>query len=122
MNSIYTWLGIFAGGGIGSVIRFLLSIAFRNSGMRLPLGTLAANVIAVIIMIVFTRIAEHSNMNQAMRAAIFTGFCGGLSTFSTFSVESAMMFRNGQTFWAIANIVISVVLCVGVMYFSFKKA
>ncbi|MEX1190247.1 MAG: CrcB family protein, partial [Bacteroidia bacterium] len=61
-------------------------------------------------------------LSNSLRLMILTGFCGGLSTFSTFSYETATLFKQGDAFWAILNIAISVILCVGILFIAYKKA
>ena len=53
---------------------------------------------------------------------VVTGFCGGFSTFSTFSFETFEMLKNGQTALAFANVFVSVFLCLFVLYIIYKKS
>lgn len=112
---------IFLGGGTGSVIRFLLALAFSKTKLQLPYATLSANVISCLL---FGLIISHFESKQLVpdnyRAFLIIGICGGLSTFSTFSFETFELFKLGMTGWAIANILISCMLCMGI-FFIFSK-
>ncbi len=60
--------------------------------------------------------------NPAMKTFIIVGICGGFSTFSTFSYETVELMRSGNMMFAVANILISVTVCVALIYFITKQS
>lgn len=109
---------VFLGGGLGSVLRFLLGLACRPLSFVFPLATLLANLLAAcLIGFLFTRGYKDSSGIEWPLFAV--GFCGGLSTFSAFSLETADLFKNGNLTMAWINIALSVTLCIlAVIVFS----
>ena len=88
-------LAVFIGGGTGSVARWLLSMRFNPLHQAIPLGTLAANLIgAFIIGMGFAWFSRMTNIDPVWKVLITTGFCGGLTTFSTFSAEWCFVTRG----------------------------
>ena len=80
---------VFIGGGVGSIIRFLLGKLLNSSTTTLPYGTLVANVIgALIIGLVLGWSVKQQWMTTNHTLLLATGFCGGLTTFSTFAYEN----------------------------------
>ena len=59
--------------------------------------------------------------NSLAKLVIITGFCGGFSTFSTFSYETVELLKQGNVTWAVSNILISVLVGVGLIYFLLIK-
>ncbi len=117
-----TYAAVFIGGGIGSLARFGMSKAITSSikGIN-PMATLASNFFSTLILgIVLYLSVSRINLSDNVKALIIVGFCGGFSTFSTFSLETFELFRAGYTFWAMANIIISIVLGMGIILFLFK--
>ena len=101
-------IGIFLGGGTGSVLRHLLGI-WLNGRSTIPLGTLAANLAATAILAWVTlRLTERWPDGHVLPAALAIGLCGGFSTFSTFSADNHRLIMEGQWTWAVANIGINV--------------
>jgi len=114
MNGITLAL-IFLGGGIGSVLRYIIGIPFKQWNISLPVGTLIANLTAAVIIAITFALANKSNISPRTLFFLTTGLCGGLSTFSTFSFETVQLFQQQQFGWAIANILISNIACIGII-------
>jgi fluoride exporter len=89
---------IFVGAGIGGVVRQIVSESFiRVFGSNFPVGTLAINVLGSILMGVTTAIfAMRSGLSQEARVFLTTGFLGGFTTFSTFSLDAVTLWENGH--------------------------
>jgi CrcB protein len=115
---------IFLGGGFGSLARFGISELVRtNFKSSFPVATLCSNVLSCIILaltVVYVNGKEEGN--PAFRTLVVVGFCGGLSTFSTFSYETVELMRSGNMLLAIANILISVSVCIVLIWFLAKQA
>ena len=90
-------------GGLGAVIRFLLSSWIG----KLPWGILVANILASFVVGLVLRSADT---NGFLAAVVVTGFCGGLSTFSTFSAQTVEYFKAKQVWLGVANFALNFVL------------
>ena len=101
-------LAVFIGGGTGSVARWLLSLKLNPMHHALPLGTLTANLIGAFIigagLAWFNRLPQ---VDPIWRLLITTGFCGGLTTFSTFSSEVVFLLQAGRFSWALLNVAVN---------------
>lgn len=106
-----SWLAVFLGGGIGSLMRFGIGkIPFTS---LFPLNTLISNILACFLLgaIVYS-VKPQGNWQLFLTI----GICGGLSTFSTFSKETFDLFQSGNYAIALANILISVMACLGIFW------
>lgn len=121
MNHI---LLVFLGGGIGSVLRFLLSKYITSNFTHINVaGTLYANLLATSLLAVLIYfIHEKSAIDLSWKIFLVTGICGGFSTFSTFSYETYELFKMNMPIYAILNILISVGLGVFIMFMMSKLA
>ena len=101
-------LAVFIGGGTGSVARWLLSLKLNPMHHALPLGTLTANLVGAFIigagLAWFNRLPQIDPMWKLL---ITTGFCGGLTTFSTFSSEVVFLLQAGKFGWALLNVAVN---------------
>jgi fluoride exporter len=102
---------VFIGGGLGSMLRYGLAIWLHAFGNRFPVGTLTANVLACIILGVALGLSDQSRIHESTRLMIATGFCGGLSTFSTFTADTQQLQSSAGLLMAVFNIVLNVALC-----------
>ena len=107
---------IFIGGGLGSLGRYFLSILLRTYSLDFPIATLSVNIIGSLILgfavALFWMKAPSSAMHDTLKLAITIGFCGGLTTFSTFSWETFDMIKQGEFLLAFLYTFISILVCV----------
>ena len=96
---------IAVGASLGAILRWWLSNTLNALLPNLPLGTLAANLIGgYIIGLALAWFGAHPDIPPHWRALIITGFCGGLTTFSTFSGELALLLQEGRLGWLATSI------------------
>ena len=90
-------IAVFIGAGLGALLRWWLGLTLNSYFPRIPPGTLAANLIGgYIIGVAVAFFATYSELAPESRLFIVTGFCGGLTTFSTFSSEIVALLQQGQ--------------------------
>ncbi|MEN9699296.1 MAG: putative fluoride ion transporter CrcB [Bacteroidota bacterium] len=95
------WMLVFMGGGIGSLVRYVFARLVPFQAATFPWATFAANAFACLILaFCFFYLKEHKSWSL-IQPFILIGFCGGLSTFSTFSSENFQLLQQGQLtiFW-----------------------
>ena len=80
-------LAVFLGGGAGAVLRYLTGVlALRYLSVNLPAATFAVNIVGCFILgVLFAVFVDRPEVNTSLKLALTAGFCGGLTTFSTFS-------------------------------------
>ncbi len=114
---------IFIGGGLGSLLRYGFGHWLARATEHFPFGTLLANVFATTIMalgIVF--LSQRSEVPGWVSAFLLTGFCGGFSTFSTFSLDTVKLIEGGHTLMGVLNVLVSVGICLVVAFLIIKKS
>ena len=110
-----SFLLVFLGGGLGSGIRYLVTITMNQYSKVLPFGTFTVNMLGCLLIGLVLGYAQKENTltsNQTLLLA--TGFCGGFTTFSAFASENLELIRNGELFnfsiYAIGSVVAGMVL------------
>ena len=102
-------LAVGIGGALGSLFRWFLGVRLNGLFSGVPLGTLAANLIAgYVIGVAVAWFARVPQIAPEWRLFVITGLMGGLSTFSTFSAEVVQRLQDGRLGWAAGEIVIHV--------------
>ncbi len=109
----YLWVGL--GGALGSIARFWASgFVARYFGETFPFGTLIVNVTGSFIIGLFATLTDPDGrwlVGPTFRNFFMAGICGGYTTFSSFSLQTLSLAREGEWFYAGANAVLSLALC-----------
>jgi len=100
-----------AGGFFGSIARYLLSDAVQSRMLTsFPYGTITVNLLGCFIIGIIYALSETANLAPEYRILIATGFCGGFTTFSSFSFESLTLLQDNQYLYATLYAGLSLVL------------
>ncbi len=94
-----SFLLVFLGGGLGSGLRYLVTITMNQYSKVLPFGTFTVNMLGCLLIGLILGYAQRENSltsNQTLLLA--TGFCGGFTTFSAFANENLELIKNGELF------------------------
>jgi fluoride exporter len=109
------WAWVIIGSGLGGMARYGVSGGVaRRIGETFPWGTLAVNVLGSFVIGLFAGLVAPGGALGGERMAgafVMTGFCGGYTTFSSFSLQTLNLARDGEWRGALANIVASTALC-----------
>ncbi|MCK6616252.1 MAG: fluoride efflux transporter CrcB [Cyclobacteriaceae bacterium] len=99
---------VLVGGGIGSLIRYGVSgWVHRNYNGMFPLGTLTVNLAGSFLIGVLWALFESATMSPTLRVFLFVGILGGFTTFSTYSLETLSLLRDGEVRTALFNILVN---------------
>ena len=117
-------LYIAIGSAIGGVGRYAIGgVLQQRFGLAFPIGTLVVNVVGSLLLGFIMRMAlGGTQLSPEARIFLTTGFCGGFTTFSTFTYDTAVMFESGQYRRAALYITLSIVLSLLATFAGFALA
>lgn len=110
-----------AGGFVGSVLRYLVSGLAQglSKSISFPFGTFAVNLLGCFLIGLLAHLSESEGVfSDSSRAFVFIGILGGFTTFSAFSNETFNLLRDGETSFALFNILGQVVICLSAVWFG----
>lgn len=115
-------LYIFIGGGLGSVLRFLISNYTQKlwNVNSFPMGTFVVNIIGCFLIGILT--SYFLRVDNYLKFLLITGFCGGFTTFSTFSAENISLWESGSYFILLFYILLSVIVGLIAVYLGLQLA
>ena len=108
-------MAVFIGSGIGGVTRYGLSYLINKWANHLfPIATLSVNFFACLTLGVIIGLIDHKHVLPAgSKWLLSVGFCGGFSTFSTFTAETIQLFHQGNYGLAALYVISSIFICIG---------
>ena len=118
------WFAVAFGGALGSVARYALSASLRALQPGFPWGTLIVNVTGGLAMgaIIAYAITRPGALSDTLRIGLTTGILGGFTTFSAFSIETLLLWRDGNAAAAFANVAANLILSLGACAIGFWLA
>lgn len=121
---MYMILAIAAGGALGAVGRHFVNVgAVSMLGTGFPFATVTVNVVGSFLMGVLVHVMAVSwTVSPEMRALLTVGGLGAFTTFSTFSLDVALLYERGQLFLAGVYVVVSVATSIGALFIGLKLA
>ncbi|HEX3928790.1 MAG TPA: fluoride efflux transporter CrcB [Gemmatimonadales bacterium] len=117
-------VSIALGSAMGGVARYLLTVFVQDrTATAFPFGTLAVNIAGCLILgFLVQLLADRGTYSHATQALLTTGFCGGFTTFSTFSWETVRLLQEGAVSRAIAYVSVSLVAGLAALWFGMSAA
>jgi len=109
----YLWVTI--GSAIGGLLRYAISRWTMDLSMKFPFGTVFINVLGSFVIGYFGTLTLQSGkypVSDNLRLFVMVGLCGGFTTFSSFSLQTFDLLRMGAWGRALANVALSVILCI----------
>ncbi len=114
------FLFIAMGGAIGTLLRYIISgLTYKYLDGVFPWGTLSVNLIGSLIIGFLWGLFERAAISPNLKMFVFIGILGAFTTFSTYSLESFNLFRDGEIKLALSNILISNILCIALVLLGF---
>lgn len=114
------FLMVFIGGGLGSICRYGIARFLQSHDLTFPLATFIANALACITLGALMGMSLKGDLSAPTRLLLMTGFCGGFSTFSTFSAETFVLLETGNYLYAFVNIALSLLFCLFCIFIGLK--
>jgi len=109
-----TVLMVALGAAVGAPLRYLTDRFVQAAhASRFPFGTMTVNLVASLLLGFVTALAAAGNVGRPVVALLATGFCGALSTYSTYAFETLRELEAGRWRVAVANVVVSVAVGLG---------
>jgi fluoride exporter len=126
LSAIFTWIVVAIGSAIGGVSRYGVGLAAaRLWGPSFPVGTLLINIVGSFIIGLYGALTLADGPMPAssdMRAFVMIGFCGGFTTFSSFSLQTLELLRAGENLAAALYILLSNGLCLAGVFMGYWLA
>ncbi len=106
------WLAVAIGGALGSVTRYGVALLIPTVAGRFLWATFCVNLLgSFLIGVAYVVIVQKQILSPELRLWLMTGFLGGFTTFSSFSLEALQLWQEGQTIQALMYVISSVVCC-----------
>ena len=114
------YLLVFLGGGLGSIFRFGIAQWMAAYKFQFPWATITANVLACLTLGTLVGLSMKHKVSEPMGFFLMVGFCGGFSTFSTFTNETFQLMAMEEWGKAFANISVSMMVCLLSLFIGVK--
>lgn len=113
MQTVTIYIFIAIGGATGACLRYFLSqLMLQWFGKGFPFGTLLVNIVGSFFLGFLYSLLEHNHLETALwRTTVGIGFLGALTTFSTFSVDTLVLFQQGLWLKAALNVTLNILCC-----------